>query len=507
MLVLEPVTQSITVNARGYMSGQIPLRGWSARDVRHYSVEPLIALSETTLPVAVRLSPATAAERATVLLDGEPVDITRPLELEPDSYAIEMRFAGYRTLRETIEVSREQFVFDFTMQELQEEAITIRTEPAGATVFIDGQELGVTDTAGILGLFRLPGRYEITVFRSGYRSQQQAITVEDGGTNEFLVVLEMSTAQIILNVEPVTARVLVNQQPMEHSGMIELPAGTHRFQISNEGYDSYSENILLEQGETVERTIRLEPHIGSLQYRVSPSFAQTELLNAQGQLIESWTGIRRLGELPVGSYRVRVVAEGYEPAEETVLIERDQVAQAAIQLQPTAGGVVVDRQAEPITEPTPIDSPGFEVLATLPSRNTALTASLLLPGGGHIYSGQSRGYLYLLGGLAAGGYAVYTLMEEGNIESDYIEALRNFNSAGSFSDVARYSNETIQHYNDWNDLIDRRTIALAAFAGIYAIQLVDMLIRTPERGYRDTQGGGWQASSTGAGVRLRYSFN
>ena len=494
LIVLNPDNQILTVNAPGFMSQGIQLRGLQPNNRFYYSVEPVAQGTEGTLPVVIRVSPSAASEQALVQIDQQVIDISRPVELEPGIYELEIRAEGYRYINETIEISRERIVFDFALEQLQEQVVRIRTNPPEAMVFLNGVEYGTTDPAGLLELFRLPGSYELGILLSGHQSVQQIITVEEDSSNEFSFELERNTALLALNVEPTDARARVNQQLVDVPGTVELSAGTHRLEISREGYEPISEILVIERGQQIERTITLQAQTGGLQFRVNPSFANAEIRDSENREIERWAGIRRFDQLQTGTYTLLVSAEGYQPYEEEIEILKDEVIQKTIRLETQPD----DRAS---SEQPAVMAP------SLPSRGTAVTASILLPGSGHIYSGRNRGYLYLGGGLAAAGFAAWSFMAEGSIESDYNSAIQGFSSAGNFDDAIRYRNEAMRHYNDWNDLIDRRTIALAAFAGIYAIQLVDILISTPERGYRGSLGNGWQASATGPGIRLRYNFN
>jgi len=496
-LIIEPVTQTIRVNASGFLAGRIPLRGLSARQVVYYSVEPASNESDNTLPVVFRITPSAADDKAVVLIDGERTDISRTVELEPGSYTVEIIADGYQSLNESIEISREQVFFEFSMQELQEQVVRIQTEPAGTIVFLDGIQEGVTDETGLLELFRLPGSYEISLFLNGYESVQNTITVKEEAVNEFMFEMEQNTAGIQLNVFPSNARVRINQQLIDLSESIELPEGTHRLEVSLDGYETYSEILVTERGQQIERSISLQANTGALQFRVNPSFAQVVLRDSNDRQIDQWTGIQRIESLRTGSYSLIVSADSYQSHEEEFEIYNDELTEITIRLEREA--VTGEKVSQ--TEKLPLD------LSSLPSRNTALASSFFMPGAGHIYSGRNRGYLYLLGGLASGGYILYSLKQEQTIESDYNSALQSFSNAATMTQSNQFRDDAVQHFNDWNDLVDRRTIALAALTGIYAIQLLDILITTPERGYRNSPKSGWQTSATASGIRFKYSFN
>jgi len=351
ILIIEPVTQTIRVNAPGFIAGQIPLRGLSARQVVYYSVEPATRQPGDTLPVVIRVVPTDARAE----YNGEPLDLSRSVPLEPGSHTLTLSAEHYHSRTETIDVNPENTFFEFSLEPMQEQLLRIRTEPAAAMVYIDGVEEGTTDRTGVLEVFRFPGTYSVSVLLSGYQNIQRDVAVRAGGQNEALFVLERSAGTLALTVEPAAAEVTVNRQRVDASRPLELAPGTYRLEVARQGYEPYSETITVERGQRLERTISLQAHTGTLLYRVNPSFAQTTLRDPEGSIVEQWAGSRRLEGLQTGEWVLSVRAPEYEPETQTVTIVRDQTAEVSFTLtEGTEQTVTGFSEAErgPVTAPS-----------------------------------------------------------------------------------------------------------------------------------------------------------
>ena len=340
ILIFEPVTQTIRVNAPGFMAQGIPLRGLSPRQVLYYSVEPASPGTDGTLPVVIRVTPPGAS----VLIDGEPADISTTVELLPGSYQAEILAEGYRSRSELIDVSRELTLFEFTLDQIDIEAVIIESNVPGASVLVDGSLRGQIDNSGGLGLFLLPGHYELTVQASGHLPFTTTVEVAEGGANRFMTELERNMGTIRLRITPPDARVEINRQGYSVRGEIELAPGRYRLDISRDGYAPFTETLELERNQVIERSISLQAYTGSLQFSVVPANAQVRLLDEDGNERQRWTGITVLREIQAGRYTLEVSATGWQPHREAVLIERDQRAVVHVELQVHAPAAPIARE-------------------------------------------------------------------------------------------------------------------------------------------------------------------
>ncbi|MDI6400732.1 PEGA domain-containing protein [Balneolaceae bacterium ANBcel3] len=137
-----------------------------------------------------------------------------------------------------------------------------------------------------------------------------------------------------------------------------------------------------------------------------------------------------------------------------------------------------------------------------PSRANAVALSALLPGGGHLYTDRSRGYVYGAAFLSAVAGSYLTWQHYQDKDSDYSSALndyeraqRDYRQASSLETASRYRDEMDRLFHDRipglhddrSQAFDRfRFLALGAVA-IYAVNMLDILLSRPEHGYRTGQ--------------------
>lgn len=209
-----------------------------------------------------------------------------------------------------------------------------------------------------------------------------------------------------------------------------------------------------------------------------------------------WTGLTpwRLYREVRGLYRIEVRLPGYETWTGESVLGPDGVSQLQIKL----------------------------------GRKTAaktLLRSAVIPGWGQVYRGQRRkGALYLVGSVvAAGGFGWAHEAYRSEVD-DFNAAKRAYETVTRLEDMpVRY--EVVRRASEKADrAYDRRLFALAAFAGIYGLNLLDCVVFAPSgevsssgsMGRADVPAGrdpgalGWladvsSAGSVRAGLRLRWN--
>lgn len=134
-----------------------------------------------------------------------------------------------------------------------------------------------------------------------------------------------------------------------------------------------------------------------------------------------------------------------------------------------------------------------------PSKSTAMLTAAVLPGAGHIYTKQSRGYLYLGAVAGALGLAVVQNGLASDFTKEYDAYFAKYQSARTVAEAATYRQQLLQAREDANAAVRMTTYGLLAAAGIHVVQLIDLSLTRPKYGYRSTQGpfsaslgpGGW----------------
>lgn len=258
----------------------------------------------------------------TVLIIGEetyPIDQT--LQLEKGIYDIRIEKPGYRPISTQIEVTETNTLFRYQLEGIMEETVTIRSNPPGATVYINNvKRNGETPFQEFL----FPGSYTLKLSLSEYNDLETRIMVQENENNEFIFELQRFAGTLVLSVEPSDARVSINQRNYTGQKEIQLAPGTYRLLVEKDGYSPKEERFVIEQGGRIEQNIRLIPQTGALRF-VSPNpDARFKLTSQRGETIRQWTGSTLMQDLHIGDYRYVGQLQGYADLKGSLSIRENQ---------------------------------------------------------------------------------------------------------------------------------------------------------------------------------------
>ncbi|MCX6136862.1 MAG: SUMF1/EgtB/PvdO family nonheme iron enzyme [Ignavibacteriales bacterium] len=246
---------------------------------------------------------------AILLIDGKDQGTSRTILLAAGEHIVKVSKGGYRPEEKTINVSSSEVYFSFTLQAGKVAAVTIRSVPSGAQVFINGVLKGETDTDLLLS----PGAYTVKISKSGYVDVEKAITIRETGNSPLLATLEKNSGTLELVLNPPDATVLLNDIDYTGKCLLTLQPGLYAAIIRKTGYASVSDKIEIIRGKTVKRSYNLEKSIGVVELSVSPADARV-LINKN-----DYTGKSSV-ELPAGRYKIEVQKTGFYDQSETVEI-------------------------------------------------------------------------------------------------------------------------------------------------------------------------------------------
>jgi len=266
----------------------------------------------TKLPGYVELATVPEAG-AEVLVDGEPVGTT-PLtaEIRPGRHRIEFRAERYLAELRDIDVegggSRQTLAVELTPSWAPVEIVT---EPAGATVLVDGEPQGTTPATLEIDA----GEHEIEVRLAGYNAWQSKIDVT---ANEPLalppVTLVQADGRIELASTPSEAAVSVDG---EFRGRTPLtlrlrPGRAHRITLTKPGYEAVTRELSVEADSGRRLTIELPAQYGEIQVSSEPPQAEVWV---DGRREAVTPATLRLTALP---HTIEVRYEGYSPRSQEV---------------------------------------------------------------------------------------------------------------------------------------------------------------------------------------------
>jgi TonB family protein len=136
--------------------------------------------------------------------------------------------------------------------------LSVTTTPAGATVWLDGEEVGTTPVF----LTNVPAAaHRVKVAAKGYVPTEMTVrTTEEDTSMPIRLVLQPATGALEVDSDPAAAKLSVDGEgrgttPFTDSGM---NPGTHRILLEVPGYRPFSKTVTVSQGETERLVAHLE---------------------------------------------------------------------------------------------------------------------------------------------------------------------------------------------------------------------------------------------------------
>ena len=224
--------------------------------------------------------------------------------LNTGMYTIEARKTSHYPTKRTVEVKAgENQKIDLQSPVPRYGSININTRPIGATVSVDGRELGESPN-----IFKevLIGTHTLAVSKEGYATKTCTITVEEGKVTPVDLQLE-NGGTVIIRSNVSNARVYVDGQykgvaPYTHSD----GAGRYQITVKADGYNDVTRSVVIAAGQTNSETITPTPLTGAVQIYAYPS--QTKIY-IDGKYVGD--APYRFEGIP-GKYTVTAIAYGYK---------------------------------------------------------------------------------------------------------------------------------------------------------------------------------------------------
>ncbi|KAA3620139.1 MAG: PEGA domain-containing protein [Calditrichaeota bacterium] len=331
MVYLQPDERVLEIFKSGYQPLKLILSEYgiqlNSKDVWKIIIKGGPKLGDL-LPVTIFITPADAQ----VSVDGKSVQSGKPVDLSKGNHRLRVSKPGFKTIDKNISVSKTKVVFNETLGEVELEQVVISSSPAQATIFLDGAHKGETDR----GLFLYPGEYRLKLTKTGYVEIDKTIAVGAGRNNTFSYTLLKNSGTLNLNITPANAKVLINKEDYSNRSQIELAPGRYKIELSKNGYNPASETVTIERGSAVRKTYNLSAKTGTLQFNVQPLTAQV-VLKQNGRTVQSWTGMKYLKNLQIGSYELVCSAAGFATETKQITITEGRAEVVDVKLNKPAG--------------------------------------------------------------------------------------------------------------------------------------------------------------------------
>ena len=183
--------------------------------------------------------------------------------------------------------------------------VTVRSQPAGATVTVDGQAMGQTPAT----LELTAGTHELELQHSGYQTWRTQLAVEANQPQQLEeVILQPADGRLRLTSTPAGATVLVGTRYAGRTPLtIHLASGiAHTIRLSKTGYQTAQRQVTLKPEADQRISIPLTAQQGVVRFAVEPADA---VLVVNGRKIGRPPARMRL---PAAEQRIEITKIGYQ---------------------------------------------------------------------------------------------------------------------------------------------------------------------------------------------------
>ncbi len=312
------------------------------------STDEIVAVKDASqvlkeIPITIISDP----ENADVFIDGEYMGSGRSFKATTGTHNLELKKEGFKTVQKEIEVSEAHTLFEYKMQEIELQIVTIKSTPQDARIFIHGVEVGKTNKQ----LFYYPGEYKLSLAKSGYETVTDSITITEGADNSFDYTLLKVAAMLTIETTPDDAEIYVNGAKQKTNSSNIAP-GKYKIEVKSIGYFPETRTVVADKNNPRVETFTLRRITGNLQLLIEPMETSVRL-ERDGAVIDSWTGSAVKKDIPIGDYTMVFSADGYPVQRRLISVANDQTTNLNIDMKEAPPA---DTISERIEKPTAVTS-------------------------------------------------------------------------------------------------------------------------------------------------------
>jgi len=264
----------------------------------------VVDLHFTPLPGFLNLT--LSPEDALVAVNGTPRAFVGRLELPAGEHELEVSHPRYLSAARIVDIEGKQIEQALSIKlEPNWAEVDIVSTPAGASIWVDDQDLGQLTPARIEAL---AGEREIRVELEGYKTHRERIFAQAGQHLSLApIALVQADAKLQLTSSPSAAGVTLNGKFVGQTPLsLDLKSGqTHRIGIIRNGYRNFSTRKTLQRGEQASLHANLIQQTGEVVIRSQPDGA---LLAIDGKSVGK---ADQTLQLPIRPHQIAITMDGH----------------------------------------------------------------------------------------------------------------------------------------------------------------------------------------------------
>ncbi|MBW2708000.1 MAG: PEGA domain-containing protein [Deltaproteobacteria bacterium] len=196
---------------------------------------------------------------------------------------------------------------------------TIKTQPPGAEVFVNGLSRGTSPTE-ISGLE--PGK-DVAIRAAkppAYEDSKANVPVVAGKNPDVMLKLTPILVGLAITSKPADAEVTLKGSDRKYIPGMRLPAGVYGFSVSKPGYETFEGTVTL-RAAGANRTVKVQKNVKvELPRLTAKLWVETEPKNARVRILKIKPKFEQGMALAPGRYEIEVSAEGYETRLKYVMV-------------------------------------------------------------------------------------------------------------------------------------------------------------------------------------------
>lgn len=234
---------------------------------------------------------------------------------------------GFGTQERAENISMQNNSFDFKLTPAMPAAVTIKTQPEGALVYINNLKFGTTPKSSFFDA----GTYPIRIEKENYETINQQITITEPETNKNYNLTDIRATLTVKTHANATVKFNGNRYK---GGVSNHKIAPQVLQISVEMPKAKTINRVLTLKPKSSETVEIYPEIqtGTVQVMTIPTNADIELKGDGGEHYTA-TGRKTFVDVPVGTYELTAKADGYKTHSESFRLQADATATKQISLE------------------------------------------------------------------------------------------------------------------------------------------------------------------------------
>jgi serine/threonine protein kinase/TPR repeat protein len=287
---------------------------------------------------------------ASILLDGQPPQVAPNTftHVSLGAHQISVTLENYEPIKQEIQVRAGMSPeVHLRLRPVQEVAtLSVRTEPPGASILLDGKPPQVPPNT----FTHIPfGSHQLSATLENYEPIKQEIQIGPGLSPEIRLQLRpiQEIAALSIKVEQPGASILLDGKPPQvpPNTFTRVPLGTHQLSVTLENYEPIKQEIEVRAGMSPEVRLQLRPiqEMAVLSVRTEPPGASILLDGKPPQ-----SPPNTFTHVPFGPHQLSAALENYEPVKIDIQVRRGMSPDIHLQLKQIPDIATLTVQTDPV---------------------------------------------------------------------------------------------------------------------------------------------------------------